>query len=91
MNARRSKARVIVDILLAIQREGKAKPTHILYKANLSHKLLTSHLNELLSKECIEKIEEKNNVFYRITPKGNETISEFRKVEKLASAFGLPI
>jgi len=91
MNARRSKARVIVDILLAIQKEGKAKPTHILYKANLSHKLLTAHLNELLSKEFIEKIEEKNNVFYRITPKGNEMVSEFRKVEKLASAFGLPI
>jgi len=91
MSERRSQARVIVDILLTIQREGKAKPTHILYKANLSHKLLASHLNSLLSKQFIEKVEERKNVFYRLTPKGSEVISEFKKMEKLALAFGLPI
>jgi predicted transcriptional regulator len=91
MNARRSKTRVILDILLAIQREGKAKPTHILYKANLSHRLLKSHLNDLLAKGLIEKVEDRKNIFYTLTPKGNEIISEFRKVEKLALAFGLPI
>ena len=91
MNERRSKTRVILDILTSIQREGKAKPTHILYKANLSHKLLSTHLNDLISKDFIKRIEEKGNIFYELTPKGNEIIVEFRKVEKLAMAFGLPI
>lgn len=92
MGERRSKIQVLIDILRVIQREGgSARPTHILYKANLSHKLLKSHLGLLIEKDFIEQRQYGDKVYYSITQKGVEFIVEYRKVERLSSAFGLPI
>lgn len=92
MNARRSKINILVDILRLVQRkDGRAKPTHILYGANLSHARLKKYLDLLLMNEFIEKMDRGNHVFYRITLKGQKFISEFKKVEELSKAFGVPI
>ena len=92
MNGRRSKMQVIADILRVVEGSGnRVKPTHILYKANLSHKLLKDHINTLLQKGFIEVEIEKNHTYYRITEKGQRFMSEFRKLEKLSQAFGLPV
>ena len=91
MNERRSSMQIIVDVLRVIERENKVKPTHILYKANLSHKLLKEYLNTLLQKGFIEVVVEKNRTYYRITDKGINFLNEFRKMEKLAQMFGLPV
>ena len=54
MAARRSRLELIYDILLAIQNKGGTiKPTHLMYKSNLSHKLLNHYLEELLGKELV--------------------------------------
>ena len=54
MATRRSRLELIFDILLAIQNKGgKIKPTHLMYKSNLSHKLLNSYLEELIGKNLI--------------------------------------
>lgn len=83
---------VVVDILRAIDAQnGRAKPTHILYKSNLSHKLLKEYLNNLLQNKMIEVEIDGNRTFYKITKKGRDFIVEFRKVEKLSQAFGLPV
>ena len=51
MAARRSRLELIFDILLAIQNKGgRIKPTHLMYKSNLSHKLLNNYLQELIEK-----------------------------------------
>jgi len=91
MNERRSSMQIIVDVLRVIERENKVKPTHILYKANLSHKLLKEYLNTLLQKGFIEVVVEKNRTYYRITDKGINFVNEFKKMEKLAQMFGLPV
>lgn len=92
MAERRSRIQVIVDILRVIEsQDGRAKPTHVLYKSNLSHKLLKDHLNNLLQKGLIEVEINGNKTFYKITKKGREFIIEFRKIEKLSQAFGLPV
>ncbi len=91
MNLRRSKIHVLVDILRVANEKGMAKPTHILYKANLSHKLLKTYLEILLSNEFIEKICNQRNVYYKITEKGQKFISQFKQMEKVANGFGLTI
>lgn len=92
MNERRSKMQVIADVLRVIESEnGLTKPTHILYKANLSHKLLKEYINTLLQKGFIEVVIEKNRTYYKISDKGKKFINEFRKIEKLAQVFGLPV
>ena len=92
MNERRSKMKIFLDMLDAISRRGgKAKPTHILYGANLSHDRLKTYLKFLLEKGFIEEIDEKGRTYYIITDKGKKFINEFERLEELSSAFGIPI
>ena len=87
---RRSKLEVIMDIMFLIQSKGgKAKPTHILYGANLSHGILKENLDFLTSKGFIEKSEEDKRVFYKITEQGLNHINELRRIQKFKDAFGI--
>ncbi len=87
----RSQLRIYVDIMRVIQREGNnAKPTRILYGANLSHDRLVRYLEELKGLEVIQEsgTDEK---LYSLTQKGIEFLNNFRKVESFAGAFGFKI
>ena len=67
---RRSPMEMVCDIL-GVVAEGPTKPTHILYKANMSWKVLSSYLDFLLHRGFIEKSDQggKRSV-YILTPKG---------------------
>jgi predicted transcriptional regulator len=87
----RSQFRIYVDIMRVIQREGnEAKPTRILYGANLSHDRLVKYLEELKGLGVIQEsgFDEK---IYGLTQKGIEFLNDFRKVEAFAGAFGFKI
>ncbi len=96
MAARRSRLELVFDILLSIQNKGgKIKPTHLMYKSNLSHKLLNSYLDELIEKGLVHVEEEfvkkrdgplKTVV---ITEKGLGFLAEFRRMREFTDAFGL--
>jgi predicted transcriptional regulator len=89
---RRSRIQVIVDILRVLESQrGRSKPTHILYKSNLSHKLLKEHLNTLIQRRLVEVELDGGRTYYRITDSGREFVAEFRKIERLSEAFGLPV
>jgi len=88
----RSQMRIYVDIMRVIQREDNhAKPTRILYGANLSYDRLVKHLDELKTLGVIEEIADGDDRFYRLTQKGIEFMNQFRAVERFASAFGFVI
>jgi len=88
----RSQMRIYVDIMRVIQREeNRAKPTRILYGANLSHDRLVKHLEELKSLGVIEEIADQDDRFFRLTQKGIEFLNQFRAVERFAAAFGFVI
>jgi len=86
----RSQMRIYVDIMRVIQRENnRAKPTRILYGANLSHDRLVKYLEELKGLGVIEEVGGGDDErFYRLTQKGIEFLNEFRSVERFAEAFG---
>ncbi len=84
----RSQFRIYVDIMHVIQRENnEAKPTRILYGANLSHDRLIKYLDELKNLGVIQESGTDEKV-YSLTQKGVEFMNNFRKVESFASAFG---
>ena len=81
-----------MDILFLLQKEdGKAKPTRILYGANLSHSALKEYLNLLLSNGFIKEIKDNKHSLYTLTKKGYEFINESRKIKRLTEAFGIPM
>ena len=87
---RRSRFDIVADILLALSRqyEGKLKPTHIMYKANLSHKLLKEYLEALTVQGLIlEKGGDKN--YIHLTEKGKEFLRKFREFEMFRDTFGV--
>lgn len=87
----RSQMRIYVDIMRVIQREGnEAKPTRILYGANLSHDRLVRYLEELKGLGVIEEVNGEER-FYRLTQKGIDFLNQFRKIESFAQAFGFII
>jgi len=88
----RSKIRICFDILDVIRKEeGLARPTKILYGANLSHDRLMRYLKELQETGLIERIEKEGRVYYSLTQKGREFLREFRKIEEFLTAFGFAI
>ncbi len=96
MGARRSRLELIFDILLAIQNKGgKIKPTHLMYKSNLSHKLLNNYLEELVGKnlvrieEEVSKKKQKSTKTVVITETGLGFLAEFRRMREFTDAFGL--
>lgn len=87
----RSQMRIYVDIMRVIQRENnQAKPTRILYGANLSHDRLLKYLDELKNLGVIEEAGNGDR-YYRLTQKGIEFLNQFRGVERFAGAFGFVI
>jgi predicted transcriptional regulator len=87
----RSQFRIYVDVMHVIQRENnQAKPTRILYGANLSHDRLIKYLEELKSLGVIQESGTEDKV-YSLTQKGIEFMNNFKKVESFASAFGFRI
>jgi len=65
---------MVCDIL-GVVAEGPTKPTHILYKANMSWKVLSSYLDFLLKRGLIEKSDQggKRSV-YILTAKGRSIL-----------------
>jgi len=87
----RSQMRIYVDIMRVIQRENnRAKPTRILYGANLSHDRLLKYLEELKALGVIEETDDEERL-YKLTQKGVEFLNEFIRIDRFAGAFGFAI
>ena len=86
---RRDRLQVINDILKAIEeKNGKIKPTHILYKSNLSHQMMEEYLAELIQKKFVEE-ETKSGKTYKLTKKGFEYINKYKLIEDFINTFDL--
>ncbi|MCK4478517.1 hypothetical protein KAU88_08345 [Candidatus Bathyarchaeota archaeon] len=78
MTKYRSKLQIIAEILEIVR--GGAKKTHIMYRANLSYKLLCKYLNEVL--ECgLVRVSRDDS--YVVAPKGEKFLQRFIDYKKL--------
>lgn len=90
MAGRREKLDIIKDILEAIRdKGGKIKPTHLLYKSNLSHDSMKRYVQELVERDMVQEIEEKKeNKKYVITDKGLKFLTDYRQIKEFTDSFG---
>lgn len=90
MSTRRTKIEIINDILKSIQdKGGRIKPTHLLYKSNLSHIKMKEYVDELKKKNMLIEDLEEDSKFYRITDTGLKFIVEYKKIKEFSDSFGL--
>jgi predicted transcriptional regulator len=71
----RSRLDIIADILHVVGREG-AKKTQIMYQANLSYKVLTKYLTEVMAACLVRLLREKR--CYVLTSKGRKFLEKYR-------------
>jgi predicted transcriptional regulator len=89
MAKKRTRLEVIKDILEVIRaRNGKIKPTHILYKSNLSYQMMEEYLKDLLEKELIREHRLKTGRTYSVTDKGFAFLAEYGRIQAFTSSFG---
>lgn len=88
---KRERTEIIYDILRAVQSKGgSAKPTHILYKSNLSTQMFNEYLEFLISKGFIKKTrDEKKNKFYVLLDKGYKYIEDYHTIKKFLDSYDL--
>jgi len=71
---------IYIDILGVIS-EGNRKPTHIMYRANLSWERLKRYLKFLEDQDLLRTNKESDGERFEITPKGREVLNYFKKLE----------
>ena len=90
MKQRRSRNEVIHDMLEAIQKKGgRIKPTHLLYKANLSHDALQRYLAELISAGFVTEEMAKGRKSYVLEDAGYHFLEKYRTFKEFSDAFGI--
>jgi len=90
MERKRNRMEIVGDMLAAIQNKGgRIKPTHLMYKANLSYAQLKSYLDELVEKEFVtETANDTNNTYIIITDKGDKFVQKLSEMRQFEKSFG---
>jgi len=90
MKQKRERLEIIHDILKVIRDNRNAvKPTHLLYKSNLSHKMMKEYLAELMEKKFIVMENKGKTTYFSLTDTGFEYLEKYAVVMEFMDSFGL--
>lgn len=79
--ARRSRLETIADVMKAIA-GGAQKPTHIMYKANLSWGVMQNYVKLLEAQGLVVIGTEEGKNLYHLSEKGFQLLSQFASIRR---------
>ncbi len=71
------------------ERRGEIKPTHLMYKSNLSHGQMQNYLEELVEKHFVERTKRKDHEYILITDQGLHFLRKIEEMRQFEEGFGL--
>lgn len=91
MGGKRDKLTIMVDMLEIVRNKNdKAKPTNIMYKANLSHEMLLEYVAELIKRELINENKDKDGKrTYALTDKGYKFLADYKQMKGFLISYDL--
>ena len=91
MARKRDRLEIIHDILEVVRdHRGVVRPTHILYRSNLSHPMLTEYLTDLIAKGFITEVTNKEGKkSYELTQKGFDYLRDYAVIRGFVDSYGL--
>nr|AQS32623.1 hypothetical protein [uncultured archaeon] len=91
MSGKRGRIAIMNDMLEIIRnKNNKAKPTNIMYKANLSHEMLIEYITELMQKKfIIETKDKEGRRTYSLTDKGYKFLTDYKQMQGFLASYDL--
>jgi predicted transcriptional regulator len=90
VNKKRDRLGIIYDILTTIKNsQNSIKPTPLLRHSNLSSARFSEYYNDLLKKELVREINDKNGKFVTLTDKGFNYIEKYKSISGFIEEFEL--
>ena len=91
MQKKRDRSDIVADMMNAIiNKGGEIKPTHLMYKSNLSHGQMVLYLDDLIKNHLVERIKKPTGYEYIIvTNEGYAFIEKLKAVKEFEKTFGL--
>jgi predicted transcriptional regulator len=90
MQTKRTELEIARDILTIVRaKNGRIKPTHILYKSNLSYRMMQEYLDKLIKKGFLIEVPLQKSKTYSITDAGRNFLVQYGVVTEFITTFGL--
>jgi predicted transcriptional regulator len=92
MERKRNRVEIMHDMLKIIQENGgNVKKTHLMYKANLSHKQMESYLKDLVENGLIDMTISSpgDKTLIKVKQKGSDFLIKYIQVREFEKTFGL--
>jgi len=90
MSKKRARLQIIYDILNVIkEKDGRIKPTNVLYKSNLSNQMFDEYMGDLIAKGFVIENRSKSGRTYSLTQKGFDYLSKYQMIVDFTNSFGL--
>ncbi|RLE75964.1 MAG: hypothetical protein DRZ80_01890 [Thermoprotei archaeon] len=87
----RSHVGILLDILRAIDSEGRATISRIILIANIPYERLKPYLEKLLREGYIREVFESEKKLYEVTEKGYKLMHELQMIKRVFDRLGFPL
>ncbi len=91
MASYRSRGRVVMDLLAAIEREGPVGITRLITVANMTHTRVQEHLTIFVENALVVDDGKGERAAWMLSQKGREALAELRRVDRAMRDFGLDL